>query len=239
VTALDRAVRRAAGALHRLEECLCARRDRSGAGRRRGAPDAIRPHVRRSPDSDHSSELAASQRARGAESRHAPGPPGQETAPAGDRGGRGGECVPRDDLLAAAQPALAQAPAAAADFHRRCPAATRLDRVFRLEATRTIGHDWVVRYHNRALQLARQSGYAPARSTVTVCEWPDGRLAVEYRGRTVSWTEITSQPSLSPAAPVVVLPRPAPRPPHTANHPWRRTYKGIRPDVPLWRVADQ
>jgi len=134
---------------------------------------------------------------------------------------------------------FAQAPAAAADFHRRCPAATRLDRVFRLEATRTIGHDWVVRYHNRALQLARQSGYAPARSTVTVCEWPDGRLAVEYRGRTVSWTEITSQPSLSPAAPAVVLPRPAPRPPHTANHPWRRTYKGIRPDVPLWRVADQ
>ena len=54
--------------------------------------------------------FAASQRARGAESRHAPGPPGQETAPAGDRGGRGGECVPRDDLLAAAQRALCPGP---------------------------------------------------------------------------------------------------------------------------------
>ena len=39
--------------------------------------------------------------------------------------------------------------------------ATTLDRVFRLEETRTVGQDWVVRYHNRALQLARQSGYAP------------------------------------------------------------------------------
>ena len=50
------------------------------------------------------------------------------------------------------------APASPEDFHRRCPAATTLDRVFRLEETRTVGQDWVVRYHNRVLQLARQSG---------------------------------------------------------------------------------
>ena len=131
-----------------------------------------------------------------------------------------------------------QAPAVSADFHRRCPSATTLDRIFRLEETRTVGLDWVVRYHNRALQLARQSGYAPARSTVTVCEWPDGHLAVEYRGRAVPWTDVTHQPAPS-RSPVVVAPRPAPPSGAAVDHPWRRSYKGIRADVPLWRVADR
>lgn len=134
-----------------------------------------------------------------------------------------------------------QAPASADDFHRRCPPARTLDRVFRLEATRTVGQDWVVRYHNRALQLARQSGYAPARSTVTVCEWPDGRLAIEYRGRAMRWTEVTGQVVMaSPPPPVIAPPRPAPRPTGpAADHPWRQGYKGIRADVPLWQVADR
>lgn len=131
-----------------------------------------------------------------------------------------------------------QAPAGTDDFHRRCPSATTLDRVFRLEETRTVGLDWVVRYHNRTLQLARQSGYAPARSTVTVCEWPDGRLAIEYRGRAMQWTDVTGQAAPRPA-PVIAAPRPTPPSGAAADHPWRRGYKGIRADVPLWRVADR
>jgi transposase len=135
---------------------------------------------------------------------------------------------------------FAQAPAAVADFHRRCPAATTLDRVFRLEETRTLGQDWVVRYHNRALQLARQSGYAPARSTVTVCEWPDGRLALEYRGRAVPWTEVTGRVSSSSPPAGLVPPRRVAHPTTTGvAHPWRQTYKTIRADVPMWRVADR
>jgi transposase len=132
---------------------------------------------------------------------------------------------------------FAQAAADPADFHRRCPSRRRLDEVFRLEAPRTVGRDWVVRYHNRLLQLARQSRYAPARSTVTVCEWPDGRLAVEYRGRVVPWTEVSAAPSSR--APVVPAPRPpaspvgppAPRPP-PADHPWRRGYQNMRTPAP-------
>jgi transposase len=134
-----------------------------------------------------------------------------------------------------------QAAAAPEDFHRRCPSATALDRIFRLEETRTVGQDWVVRYHNRALQLARQSGYAPARSTVTVCEWPDGRVAIEYRGRAMQWTDVTGRP---PAPTTVPRVAPPPVPPVRgaragADHPWRQGYRGIRADVPLWRVADQ
>jgi transposase len=136
-----------------------------------------------------------------------------------------------------------QAAAAAEDFHRRRPSARTLDRVFRLEETRTVGQDWVVRYHNRALQLARQSGYAPARSTVTVCEWPDGRLAIEYRGRAMQWREVTGQTDVT-LVPVAVATPPSPplrsRGPRAgADHPWRQTYHGIRADVPLWQVADR
>ena len=39
---------------------------------------------------------------------------------------------------------------------------------------RTVSNDWVVRYDNRFLQLERQSGLAPARSTVVVCERVEG-----------------------------------------------------------------
>ena len=60
-----------------------------------------------------------------------------------------------------------------------------------------------MRDHNRALQLAPHNGYALARSTVTVCEWPDGRLAIEYRGRAISWTDVTGRVVASPPAPVI------------------------------------
>lgn len=113
----------------------------------------------------------------------------------------------------------------ATDFHRRAPSARALDQIFRLEVTRTIGLDWVVRYHNRCFQLARQSGHAPARRTVRVCEWADGRVAIEYRGRPMTWREIPGvpPPPVRPAAPPVPpTVRPAP-----ADHPWRRRYKDL------------
>jgi transposase len=137
---------------------------------------------------------------------------------------------------------FAQPPAAAADFHRRPPTARALDQVFRLEEPRTVGRDWVVRYHNRALQLARQSRYAPARSTVTVCEWPDGRLAIEYRGRVVPWTDVTTvAPSTAEATaptprPVEPVAPPAPRP-RNADHPWRRSYQTMRTPAPARDVV--
>ena len=70
---------------------------------------------------------------------------------------------------------FAQAPAASDDFHVARPRGLRLDRVFRLEEARTVSNDWVVRYDNRCLQLERQSGHAPARSTVVVCESVEGQ----------------------------------------------------------------
>lgn len=73
---------------------------------------------------------------------------------------------------------FAQAPAAADDFHVARPRGLRLDTVFRLEETRTVSNDWVVRYANRHLQLERQSGLAPARSTVLVYEDRAGQIEI-------------------------------------------------------------
>jgi transposase len=124
---------------------------------------------------------------------------------------------------------FAQAPTAADDFHVTVPRGVRLDEVFRLEETRTVSNDWVVRYDNRLLQLERQSGRPPARSHVTVCEAIDGQIEIRYRDRVMRWTEL---PLVPPAVPTSV-PAPTaaahggsrrnrPRPP-AADHPWHHT----------------
>jgi transposase len=121
---------------------------------------------------------------------------------------------------------FARPPASGDDFHVARPRALRLATVFRLEETRTVSNDWVVRYANRFLQLERQSGQAPARSTVLVCESVEGRLEIRYRGRAMRWTEIvgsvtTASPPPAPAtAPSVVRATPPSWRP-SADHPWR------------------
>src|SRR5437016_3841934 len=68
-----------------------------------------------------------------------------------------------------------------------------LDKIFRLESTRTISEDWVVRYDNRFFQLERQSRHdAPAKGQVVVVvgETQGGSLTIEYRGRSLRWQQI-------------------------------------------------
>jgi hypothetical protein len=136
---------------------------------------------------------------------------------------------------------FAIAPAAPEDFHLAVPRGLSLDTVFRLQEDRTIGNDWVVRYDNRFFQLTRQSGYAPARSTVQVCEAADGHLEIRYRDQVMAWQEIATRSS------VAVTPRPqaapnasAPRRPRAgADHPWRQGFKQMGRDVPIWQVVDR
>jgi hypothetical protein len=120
---------------------------------------------------------------------------------------------------------FAQMPALADDFHRRPPSARVLDRVCRLETPRVVANDWVVRYHNRLLQLERRSPLPPARSTVLVYEDAAGQLEIRYRDQVVRWTEITSRPTpppppAAPTGPRARGPRQAPWRP-SADHPWR------------------
>jgi transposase len=136
---------------------------------------------------------------------------------------------------------FAQAPASSDDFHVARPRGLRLDTVFRLEEERTVSNDWVVRYDHRLFQLERQSGQAPARGTVRVCEDVAGGIEIRYRDLVVRATEIVpgsaaasaaAAPSLRPKAASSV--RHARRP--SADHPWRRHDER---EVPLWQAIDR
>jgi transposase len=142
---------------------------------------------------------------------------------------------------------FAQAPVSPDDFHRARPRGLRLDAVFRLEEARTVSNDWVVRYHNRLLQLERQSGQAPARSTVIVVEDAAGAIEIRYRDRVMRWTEIVAgvvtPPRLCTVA-AVIPSTPPPSVPHRtraacADHPWRQGFKDMGADVPYWRLVDR
>ncbi len=122
---------------------------------------------------------------------------------------------------------FAHAAARREDYHRRTPCAGKLDRIFRVESERTISEDWVVRYDNRFFQLHPQSrNYAPARGQVTVCEWPDGRVDIEYRDHAVPWQEIAAsvRASLreSPRAAAAILPMARRKWVPPPDHPWRQ-----------------
>jgi hypothetical protein len=142
----------------------------------------------------------------------------------------------RSEYLAEHNRRFARAAARKEDYHRYAPRAAELERIFRLETERTVSEDWVVRYGNRFFQLGSQRGnYAPARSKVLVCEGRHGSLAIEYRGRPLSWREIAA-----PAKPQVHDTAARNARPHVAisvkkrkwvppaNHPW---HQAIRREV--------
>ena len=133
---------------------------------------------------------------------------------------------------------FAVAPASAEDFHRRVPSQTTLDRVFQLEEERVLSNDWVVRYDTRYLQVARQSGHAPARSTVAVREARDGAIELRYRGRLLQWTEIAAPVKPTPPAVRVSLSTAPHRPARpSADHPWRRDTRALDRERALSRAA--
>jgi transposase len=128
---------------------------------------------------------------------------------------------------------FAQAPAAADDFHVAVPRGLALSKVFRLEETRTVSNDWVVRYDNRLFQLERQSGRPPARGHVLVCEAIDGQIEIRYRDRVMRWTEIPAGSPLATPAPPRVAAQVTASPPRvirlrpqtSVDHPWRRGFE--------------
>jgi transposase len=127
---------------------------------------------------------------------------------------------------------FAQAPASAEDFHVTAPSARSLDAVFRLQETRTVANDWVVRYDNRFLQLERQSHRPPARSTVQVVEDAAGQLEIRYRDRVMRWTELAtpgaSMPVARPSRPVRPTTEATPQHRPCADHPWHHVAEDHR-----------
>ena len=123
------------------------------------------------------------------------------------------------------------------DYHHKKPNRTALDEVFRLETERVIGNDWVVRYENRFLQVNRLGNHrAPAKGKVMVCEWPDGRLEIRYRGQKVRWEEIAEQPQAAQVDAPGQLAVPYGGTPPTASHPWKQRYDQMQPRGPMQRT---
>jgi transposase len=142
---------------------------------------------------------------------------------------------------------FARVPASSEDFHVARPRGVRLAAVFRLEEDRVVSNDWVVRYHNRQLQLERQSGHPPARSTVRVYEDMAGALEIRYRGQVMRWTEIAARAPTTTVAPLrppdetVVKRPPATRWRPERDHPWRKRidHEIKHPGPSVWQVADR
>jgi transposase len=145
---------------------------------------------------------------------------------------------------------FARWPASADDFHVGIPRGVRLDAVFRVEETRTVSNDWVVRYANRYFQLERQSQRPPARSTVHVYEAADGQIELQYRDRPMRYRELppASVAALRATAPAAYQARPpapaAPRAPRlpsparrgpSADHPWQHSFTERRDYLQLAR----
>ncbi|HEX5871204.1 MAG TPA: ISNCY family transposase, partial [Longimicrobium sp.] len=130
---------------------------------------------------------------------------------------------------------FARVPASADDFHVAVPRGVQLDAVFRLQETRTVSNDWVVRYANRYFQLERQSQRPPARSIVHVYEAANGQIDIRYRDRVMRYRELppaqVAAARATPPAAYQAGPPPAPRTRRpavpapnrgpSADHPWQ------------------
>ena len=135
---------------------------------------------------------------------------------------------------------FARAPASTDDFHRAVPPRLSLAQVFRLEKTRTVSNDWVVRYANRHFQLERQSHQPPARSTVQVFEDATGQIEIRYRDHRMRWAEITAAPQTKPAALAATRPSLPSTPKirsrrrgQAADHPWHHSVEDYRARLQL------
>ena len=124
---------------------------------------------------------------------------------------------------------FAVAPADPTDFHRQLERKLNLRTIFCLEEERTLSNDWVIRYKNRLLQVGSNGKvYPPAQAKVTIYEWRDGSLHLFYRGQLMSWKEIERlkeappKTAYQPAHPSRHRTQPA------REHPWRKSYVGIR-----------
>ena len=152
---------------------------------------------------------------------------------------------------------FARVPASADDFHVAVPRGVQLDAVFRLQETRTVSNDWVVRYANRYFQLERQSQRPPARSIVHVYEAANGQIDIRYRDRVMRYRELppaqVAAARATPPAAYQAGPPPAPRTRRpavpapnrgpSADHPWqhsadeRRDYLQFARDRRAWERA--
>ena len=120
---------------------------------------------------------------------------------------------------------FARPPAQPEDYHRRRPSRRELREIFRLESTRSISNDWVIRHQGGWLQLHPGSRrYGPTQSKALVCEYEDGRVEVYYRGAGIGFHEI-AEPVREVAEPRSGAASIRGRRKAKPDHPWRLGYE--------------
>src|SRR5438046_728129 len=240
---LDRTLRRAASLIHRLEERVCAPAQRAGAvaGRSRGHP--VRTDVRQAGDPHHRRQDRLVKKLRLA-----------AVSNYDDANAYLQEHYIAQHNRHYARPAAGTVhtlhpPLGLRRTVRQRPTARQLDDVFWLEEERVLSEDWVVRYKNRLLQLARQNRHwAPAQSRVRVRENEPGHIVIHYRGQSLPCREIPVASSTAKSRGRGADPSPAtqsPTPtaaagrPHRSpagNHPWRQGWQNMKTPAfsPAW-----
>jgi transposase len=120
---------------------------------------------------------------------------------------------------------FARPAAQAEDYHGHRPSRRELREIFRLESTRSISNDWVVRYENRWLQLHPGSRrYGPTQSKALVCEYEEGSVEVYYRGERIRFHQI-AEPVREVAEPPLRAASIRVRREAQPDHPWRLGYE--------------
>jgi hypothetical protein len=111
--------------------------------------------------------------------------------------------------------------AASGDLHPALAPEGKLDEVLSVEDSRVVAADGTVSWHNRYLQLCRQSGeLGLVGKPILVRQHRDGRLQLLSGGQTLRWKELPARPK-PPGKPPQPLRPGRPNLIPAGNHPWR------------------
>lgn len=107
------------------------------------------------------------------------------------------------------------------DLHRNLPRDMKLEDVLCYQEPRVVQNDWTVSWCNRIFQLSPEhQKLSLARKSIVVSELLDGTIRLTFKGRRLSWTEVSArEPKAKTKPKITTTSKTAYRP--SATHPWR------------------
>ena len=114
------------------------------------------------------------------------------------------------------------------DFHRALRRDEDMARIFAVRVRRTVASDFTVRFDNRVLQIARQSGLPRPREKVTVARRLDDTLVIEYRDRDLVHEDIALTHRETAPEPCETPERRSTAHKPARQHPWNNSWKEWR-----------
>lgn len=110
------------------------------------------------------------------------------------------------------------------DLHRSVPRGVKLADVLCYQEPRVVQNDWTVSWCNRILQLSPEhQKLSLAGKPIVVSELLDGTIRLMFKGRALSWTEVSARvPKTKPKPQITTTSKTTYRP--SAAHPWRRPH---------------